>query len=732
MSLLDFAKQNIAPTADQEKAFQALDDFLKSEGKCFLLKGYAGTGKTTIIKTIAEYISQQKQNPVLLAPTGRAARILSNKTSFEANTIHRGIYNLNELDEIEIKRDGKKQYKFRFNLLEVKSNITQIYLIDEASMISDRQSEQDFFVFGSGVLLKDIMHFIGLRNKARKDKIIFIGDPAQLPPVSDSISGALSKTYLKEKYKLETHEYELTQVVRQAQESGILNMASYLRKRLKPDENTSTFKINENYPDIQVLKPEVIAEQYKKQNPELKVNQTAIINFSNKSALEYNLLVRDTFFNHRHQIQAGDLLMINQNNYNYEISLYNGTMVKVVKVSPVPLLRSNIKSYDQNGVECKVNLKFRNITIEVSSETGKQLIDCLILDGFLYSRNPQLDYEEHIALYLDFKFRHRNLKPKTQAFKDTLRTDPYFNALCVKYGYAITCHKAQGGEWESVMVNLDLGLGRQSAAFNRWLYTAVTRAQKMLYLFNYQRITHFSKLDFSCSYLPEENRNFNETSCIAFQLPTDLEDLYVQFRLGPEEFFKREKFKELLARADHFGYNILARQTHNYQKQYTFEKEDKTATLVFWYNGKNKFGRITIFNNPSQDIHYSKKLLADFTIPLEIIFEETGVPQPADRPMEETKHYKAVVFPDEYENLSVLYDNLKELLKEKNIRIYEIDHGQYNERYTFIRKGEEAVVQFHYNNKNLFTQAGNLLKKCNSNTLLQDIETAITKLKEEN
>src|SRR5690554_684970 len=182
MSLLDFAKQRINPTADQEKAFLAMDDFLKSDQKCFLLKGYAGTGKTTITKTIAQYVSHKKYQPILLAPTGRAARILSDKTGFEANTIHRGIYNLDQLDEIEIKVDGKKQFKFRFNLLEVKDNISQIYLIDEASMISDRRSEGDFFVFGSGVLLRDLLQFLALRNIARNDKVIFIGDPAQLPP----------------------------------------------------------------------------------------------------------------------------------------------------------------------------------------------------------------------------------------------------------------------------------------------------------------------------------------------------------------------------------------------------------------------------------------------------------------------------------------------------------------------------------------------------------------------
>lgn len=731
MSLVNYAKQNIEPTADQENAFLAIDEFLKSGEKCFLLKGYAGTGKTTITKTIAEYVNHKKYDPVLLAPTGRAARILSDKTGFEANTIHRGIYNLDQVDEIEIKVDGKKQFKFRFNLLEVKTNITQIYLIDEASMISDRRTEDDFFVFGSGILLKDILDFIAIGNKARRDKIIFIGDPAQLPPVSDPISGALSRTYLKEKYNLKTQEYELTQVVRQAQESGILKIAEYLRNRLQPRADAHNFAI-ETYDDVAIINPEAIAEHYRILNPELDINQTAIVNFSNKSALEYNLAVRDTFFNNRFNIQKGDLLMINQNNYNFDIPLYNGTMVKVIQASPNLILRNNMPSYDQLGNRCKVNFRFRNITIAVPTPEKIHRIDCFILDDFLYSEIPRLKYEEQMALYIDFKMRHPNLRPKTKPFTDALINDPYFNALRVKYGYAITCHKAQGGEWSSVMVNLDLNLGKHSESFNRWLYTAITRASKKLYLFNYQQISSFSTLDFICQYLEEENAKINEMSNISFQLPTDLEELYHEFGLDKEEGFQREKFKDLLARTHHYGYRITQRTPHNYQEQYTFEKASQIGTLVFWYNGQQRFTRTTIYNTPNQNREFSQQLLSNLEAPHAITFEEKGIDTPKPQSFAEMEASKTAIFPEEYQALSLLYDNLKSLLKEKEILIEDVIHGQFHEMYQFRRREEEAVIQFHYNAKNQFTRATNLKKKCNSNALLKDLEEAIQILKTEN
>lgn len=731
MTLQEFATERITPTADQLKAFQVIDTFFRSDKRCFLLKGYAGTGKTTITKIIADYVNFLKQVPVLLAPTGRAAQILNEKTGHPSSTIHRGIYNLKFLDEVEIKSNEKRQFKFRFNLLTEKPNITQIYLIDEASMISDKRSEQDFFVFGSGVLLQDILHFVAPKNKARQDKIIFIGDPAQLPPVSDPVSGALSKQYLKEKYDLECDEFELTQVVRQAEESGILATANYLRNRLDSDKITSQFAIGSAYPDVEILNSEVIAAQYKKLNPNLELNHTAVINFSNKNALHYNLKVRQEFFSNSTQIQAGDLLMINQNNYNYDVPLYNGTMVKVLHVDPIPIQKRNIRSYDQTGKECNVTLKFRSIRIETEIEDGRIQLSCLILEDFLYSELPQLKYEEHIALYIDFKIRHPHLKPKTDDFREAIQSDPYFNALRVKYGYAITCHKAQGGEWESAIVNLDLSLGRQSDAFNRWLYTAVTRAQKMLYLFNYKATTPFSKLNPNFSFLTNDAASNTETKTISFRLPDEMDAILDAFKLSREDYFKQEKFKEILARAHYFNHQITARETHAFQEKYTFQKSNQQAVLVFWYNGKQQFTRITSLNTPNQNQEYKQQLLADFTKPATIVFED-GMESYSTKSFDELEQFKAIYFPDNHQKLSILYDSLQALLEDKHISIETIHHKDYHEIYSFTRGKEKAKIQFYYNDLFEFTTALNIIVQCNSNALLKDLQEIIYQITEKN
>ncbi len=728
MTLLEFAHKKIKPTADQEKAFQALDTFLDSDCRCFLLKGYAGTGKTTITKTIAQYIDYLKWETVLMAPTGRAARILNEKTGMESTTIHRAIYNLNDVDEIEIKVGGKKQFKFRFNLNTVSSSITRIYIFDEASMISDKKSEQDFFIFGSGILLKDIFEAIAPQNIARKDKMIFVGDPAQLPPVSDPISGALSAYYLKEKYDINTLEYEMTQVVRQEQKSGILFNAGYLRKRLFSNEKKATFKLTDQLEDVHFVKPEEVASKYLSLNPDLLINKTAIVSFSNKSALEYNLKIREQVFKNKYQIAKGDLLIINQNNYNYDTPLYNGTMVKVKGVNSVPKVRSNIKSYNQKGEERRVDLKFREVILEVPFKNEPVNVSCLILDDFLYSEDPQLAYEEHIALYLDFKYRHPQLKPKTQQFKDTLRKDPYFNALKVKYGYGITCHKAQGGEWESVLVNMDLKLGRKSDPFNRWLYTAITRAKNQLFLFNYNPVTRFSKLKVNFHY-PENGPMSSEDITFHYKLTTTFEQRLEQFGLDKATHFQQEKFKDVMARAEHFGYEVLARNAHNYQEQYTFEKDGERGTLVFWYGGKNKFTRTTIFNSPQNDMTFCNQLLQQFTQPINILYEEQGIPEKASQSLKEDMKEKEILFPERMEFLSVLYDNLKDTVGKKDIQITDLQHDLFNEIYSFQRAEEKAAVKCYYNGEKMFTSVINLNNKCNSSPLLKDIETAFLTLK---
>ncbi|MBU3928560.1 MAG: AAA family ATPase, partial [Bacteroidetes bacterium] len=289
ISLSEYSKSKFNPNNDQMKALLALEEFFESDISCFLLKGYAGTGKTHLVKYISEYLELKKLKTVLLAPTGRASRILEKKTGHKSSTIHKGIYNLDQVDEIEISKDGKKKYKFRFNLQFIESNTRSIYLIDESSMISDKYSEDDFFIFGSGRLLKDLLTYLAPTNKGRSDQVIFIGDPAQLPPVTDNISGALDSGYLFNNFNIKTSEYELTEVFRQHKESGILANATNLRNLLQ-NKHRNSFEINTSFDDITSIDIKNVVETFIGINSELSPSKLVIVNYSNKSALEFNLL----------------------------------------------------------------------------------------------------------------------------------------------------------------------------------------------------------------------------------------------------------------------------------------------------------------------------------------------------------------------------------------------------------------------------------------------------------
>ena len=724
--LIEFSQKNFSPTEDQLKALSELNLFFQSDKKCFLLKGYAGTGKTFLTKCIAEYLTAEKLNPVLMAPTGRASRILQTKTKHNSTTIHKGIYNLSEVDEIKMTKDGKEKYKFKYNLNHIESNTNNIYLIDEASMISDNYAEDDFFIFGSGRLLKDLITFVAPTNLGRKDQIVFIGDPAQLPPVSDKISGALSSKYLKETFNIETAEYELTEVVRQQKQSGILANATYIRNQLQTVKRNS-FELNTRYPDTIKIDAENVVETFLNENKGLSLTKTIVINYSNRSAFDYNLRIREKLFADKNQIEVGDILMINQNNYNYEPELLNGMMVKVIEVSPIPEIKSSMKSYDQNGTNCTVTHKFRRVMIAVPTENGDIPVSCLILESFLYSPNPSLDYAENIALYLDFKIRNANLKPKTREFTDTLRNDSYFNALKVKYGYAITCHKAQGGEWESVIVNLDVSQGKLSDNFLRWTYTAITRASKQLYLFNVPKENQFSKLKYNHKLLETVPKTIKE---IRYILPHNIKEIHTSLNLEDAESFKQEKLIEVLAIAHSQNIEVIARNQHNYQEIYIFQLEEKRAGLIFWYNGSNKFTKIQIANNHTKDNDFAGEIKLKFEEQINISVVENRQKQKDEvHSFEEQDLKSELLFDDKYKPYQTLYNELSVILSKKDIIIASIQHHLFQEVYRFEKDKEFVSIQFYYDGLDRFTHAEPLLKNCNSNELLTDINQAINELK---
>lgn len=734
--LIDFAQQHISPTPAQQDALLALGSFLNSPQRCFLLKGYAGTGKTFLTRIIAQYLKQCNIPVALMAPTGRAARVLSDKTGFIATTIHKAIYNLDHLDEIELRQNGKVKYKFKYLINENISVKGGVLLIDEASMISDRLSEQDFFVFGSGKLLTDLIDFARLKHIDSSTKIIFIGDPAQLPPVGDPVSGALSVEYLLDNFDIHAQAYELTNVVRQSAESKILDLATQIRQMMMATVRNS-FRIGEAK-EVERIEVDEVTRLFLESNPDLSYHKSIMINHSNRSALDFNLDLRRARFADKYQIEPGDTLMIVQNNYNYEIKLFNGTLVKVLEVDPNPEIKAGMLSYNHNGDECRVTCRFRRLVIEAPGNS-KQLvpIECMILEDFLYSPEPSPPYSQNVALYLDFKMRKPHLKPKTKPFADELRRDPYFNALKVKYGYAVTCHKAQGGEWEEVFLNLDVGMGALTDAFLRWVYTAVTRASRKLYVFNVPVKHQFSGLKYTHLLIQEKEQTPQGNQPVVVTDNNGYLAILEKFNLGETPKFRNDKLFELWAIASHNGYEILKHTKENWCDIYGFAKDGNSAGLKFWFNGKNQFTRIEIFMPWTNNNEMAGTLSKLFGKPanIQIIGEVEATSSndnEIDTEVNSEDSFDNFFEVDHTSHLKPLCNALLPGLTERGIGIKNIVHEGYLEKYYFVRKTENALIRFWYNNNFSFTRAMPDLQKCNSNALLNDLNEIINHLKTEN
>lgn len=446
-------------TEDQIKALEKIVGFLFSgiDDHIFLLTGYAGTGKSSLIGSLVKTMTQFRQKTVLLAPTGRAAKVFSGYADQQAFTIHKKIYRQQKFGEDS----------FHFTLSENLHKDT-LFIVDEASMVSNESS--DFSTFGSGRVLDDLIEYV---YSAQGCRILFVGDNAQLPPVKQENSPALDSDMLRS-YALEVTEATLTQIVRQEEESGILYNATMLRDALR-------FRQTGEYPKLKLIGftdvlpisgTELIDElsnSYQKEG----IEETIVISRSNKRVNAYNNGIRNRVLFREEEIAAGDLLMITKNNYFWIESfeeldfLANGEFVEVQRV------RGEEEMYGFRF--CNVLLYHRDYEIEFDAK--------IILD-VLHSETPGLTREQSNQLFFNVMEDYIDVPHKRERYK-RVKSNPWFNALQVKYGYAVTCHKAQGGEWKNVF--LDLGYIQQSYMgenFYRWLYTSITRSSRRLFLVN--------------------------------------------------------------------------------------------------------------------------------------------------------------------------------------------------------------------------------------------------------
>ncbi len=447
------------PTDGQATALQHLAAFIlsKKTNPTYILRGYAGTGKTTLTTTIVRTLPMLGMGFAIMAPTGKAAKVISGYTHHQASTIHKRLYSASTMP------DGTIRMTRSINKMK-----NTLFIVDEASMISDSRE------IDSRSLLDDLIEYVFSEENCR---LLLIGDNAQLPPVESDYSPALDINYMKSNYNLTIAQYELTEVLRQSLQSGILKTATELREKMNRNEfeyNLPIFKIND-YDDIKRIEPETFQELlYKSFDNEA---DAVVICKSNKRANMFNQAIRSRILNIEGEIATGDKIMIVKNNYFWNDTdnkinfLANGDMAVIEKIS---------KFEDLYG------FRFADVDISLSDYSDNPKMSVKILLSPLNSETPSLSKDEWQRLASAVEEDYLDIPNKRERYNE-MKKNPWLNALQVKFAYALTCHKTQGGQWHDVFIDSPFNLKDSLETSDlRWLYTASTRAQKHLYLVNFK------------------------------------------------------------------------------------------------------------------------------------------------------------------------------------------------------------------------------------------------------
>ena len=440
-----------SPNEGQTELLQLLTEFIlsKTERKAFLLRGYAGTGKTSIMAALVKALGELKQPVVLLAPTGRAAKVLARYAHKAAYTIHKYIYRQNKL--------GTDAFSLSDNL-----HKHTLFIVDEASMIS---GQRDNPTFGSGVLLQDLIKYVYAGEGC---SLLLLGDDAQLPPVGSELSPALDINYLVG-FGLEILSYTLTQVARQALDSGILSNATAIRERINNQGEEFDYQYT---PDFQEFNGGEFIELLEQSYCEIGLEETIILTRTNRRTNLYNQGVRARILWKEDAISSGDRLMITKNNYfwtkDYEgiPFLANGDMMEIVR------LRNWREMYGFQFVDASLR------AIDYDWE-----IDVIIWLDTLTTESPEVNHQLHKQLFDRISEDYPELQRNRKKLIETIYESPYYNALQIRFAYAVTCHKAQGGQWKHVFIDPgNVPMDERNQNYYRWLYTAVTRATEKVYL----------------------------------------------------------------------------------------------------------------------------------------------------------------------------------------------------------------------------------------------------------
>lgn len=665
-------------TTEQQEVIERIAAFVAGPAPCFILKGSAGTGKTTLIKALVHRLAQQRRSSRLLAPTGRAARILSGKTGTPATTIHRAIYSLSDVEVFEQATSANDPgLRLVFPLKRDDPGNT-IFIVDEASMVGDRQQTQDDLQFGSGRLLADLIEYARLGRPGRSPgsgaKIIFVGDPAQLSPVGETLSPALSSAYLQDQFGLRCAFAELTQVMRQAVGSAILDRATRLRDAIH-EQCFTTFACGPEGDEI-VATSALEAVQWVAESQQAGRRSSALVTYSNARALDLNRAVRERLWGTAQaDLQPGDLLLVNKN--SLKMGLYNGDLVKVRAVLSPP---------NQQVVSPKgsppvlltfrtVRLAYRNVNGDIEESTG------LLLENLLDSRERDLTPLEQRALLVEFRKRYPELRRGTADFKLAISDDPFFNALQVKYGYAMTCHKAQGGEWETVAVDFNDGRGRRNEDYFRWAYTAITRARTQLFTINAPRFDALSDLRWDAPAVPSTA----ETMPLTDPAPAAEPDwARYAFAAGQEPLFARHCQLRDAWRAKDIG---IVRLDHlQYCERYQVTRAGGQATVQYWYKANFKISQVApLAHDPGHEalaaeaVALMRECLLAGTVPTD------DAPAPLDF-------------------IQDLQDRIRLALADTPIHLVGSQTLPYRLRLQFVMDGQQVALDFIHNRKQVWTQ----------------------------
>lgn len=693
MNNSEIQKSKISLYPQQEEALNKIKSFLQGDDSIFILRGYAGTGKTTMIRAILPAISSMGKAATLMVPTGRAANIIQKKSGCEAYTIHRTIYTVDKLTALRHDENGKlietitasnhkedttntgasyadDSMEFWFYIKAYNTDLykpnQRVFIVDEASMISSQKSNNEIFHFGTDVLLNDLLTYARLDAGA---KIIFVGDPAQLPPVGDNRSEPLNEDYfIKKGWK--TQCFDLTEVVRQAADSTILRNAMIIRDVLNSSHrNELSFATKDG--EVEETTSIDIVSKYVELSPEPALGNSVIVCYSNSMAKGYNDAIRANYYPHKDSVQVGDILQVVKNCYFDDGSaIFNGEFVRVLAYSESVDVQSAPVWVSVNGdrIRQTISLSFRDVTI--LSEDGL-IRDLKIVDTLLGDASPNLNPVQHTALYINFRMRNPKLPKNQEVAARVLMKDPYYNALNVKYGYAITGHKSQGGDWNTVFVDYSGRTGLNNDSL-RWMYTATTRAKSTLYGVNMPHIHPMDKLRFAS--VIKTNKAANNSMAIA-----DLGS--INLLPSGASCFQKAKCLSVMEALKPIGLSIERIELLQYKDRYYIKTNTGIERYDCTYNGT---GYYTTFSAVDRSENNS--------VVLEALRSEAC-------------YIYQFSYSPAFDSLHILHAKMRSICDELNIAITNIveDIRQYNVTYFLKTSGKFSHIKFYFDKNHFIT-----------------------------